>query len=168
MNQLLHTTRNRVCSWEYASGRPNADAAGVELDVLVTGPDGRKLTIPAFEAGAGRWGVRYASPAVGRHRFVTRCSDPGDSALPGRTGVIEVEPAPDEANPLYRHGPLRRSAEHACLEHADGTPFQWLGDTWWMGLTRRLAWPDDFRWLTADRARKGFTLVQIVAGLYPD
>jgi len=28
------------------------------------------------------------------------------------------------------------------LEHSDGTPFLWLGDTWWMGLTTRLDWPD--------------------------
>jgi hypothetical protein len=37
-----------------------------------------------------------------------------------------------------------------------------------MGLCRRLSWPADFRTLTADRVRKGFTVVQIVAGLYPD
>ena len=51
---------------------------------------------------------------------------------------------------------------------ADGVPFTWLGDTWWMGFCRRLAWPDDFQRLTADRVAKGFTLIQIVAGLYPD
>ena len=103
----LHTTRNRVCSWEYASGRPRAETARVELDVLITGPDGRELTVPAFEAGAGRWGVRYASPAVGRHRFVTRCSDTGDAALHGRTGSHRGRARlPMTDNPLYRHGPL--------------------------------------------------------------
>ena len=169
MNQILHATRNRVCSWQYASGRPRADAAGVELDVLVTGPDGRELIVPAFEAGAGRWGVRYASPAVGRHRFVTRCSDTGDAALHGRTGIIEVEPAPDEDNPLYRHGPLRRvTAGARHLQHADGTPFLWLADTWWMGLVRRLRWQEDFQRLAADRAGKGFSVALLVAGLYPD
>ena len=54
------------------------------------------------------------------------------------------------------------------LEHADGMPFFWLGDTWWMGLVERLRWPEDFRELAADRAAKGFNVVQIVAGLYPD
>ncbi len=52
--------------------------------------------------------------------------------------------------------------------HADGTPFFWLGDTWWMGLCDRLKWPDDFKALAADRREKGFNVVQIVAGLYPD
>jgi hypothetical protein len=37
-----------------------------------------------------------------------------------------------------------------------------------MGLCKRLSWPGDFQTLTADRAEKGFTVVQIVAGLYPD
>jgi len=37
-----------------------------------------------------------------------------------------------------------------------------------MGLTKRLSWPDDFQSLTADRTAKGFNVVQIVAGLYPD
>jgi hypothetical protein len=54
------------------------------------------------------------------------------------------------------------------LEHLDGTPFFWLGDTWWMGLCRRLRWPGDFKTLVADRLQKGFTVIQIIAGLYPD
>jgi hypothetical protein len=54
------------------------------------------------------------------------------------------------------------------LEHEDGTPFFWLGDTWWMGLCRRLPWPGGFQTLTADRVLKGFSVIQIVAGLYPD
>ena len=37
-----------------------------------------------------------------------------------------------------------------------------------MGLVKRLRWPEDFQLLAADRQRKGFTVVQIVAGLYPD
>lgn len=54
------------------------------------------------------------------------------------------------------------------MRHRDGTPFFWLADTWWMGLTTRLAYPEDFETLAEDRRRKGFTVVQIVAGLYPD
>ena len=37
-----------------------------------------------------------------------------------------------------------------------------------MGLSHRLKWPDEFKLLTADRVSKGFNVVQIVAGLYPD
>jgi hypothetical protein len=72
------------------------------------------------------------------------------------------------SNTHYKHGPLKVNADGRHFEHADGTPFFWLGDTWWMGLCKRLSWPDGFETLTADRVRKGFTIVQIVAGLYPD
>ncbi|MEZ5702798.1 MAG: DUF4038 domain-containing protein [Burkholderiaceae bacterium] len=54
------------------------------------------------------------------------------------------------------------------FSHEDGTPFFWLGDTWWLGLTQRLSWPSDFTTLAEDRQAKGFTVVQLVAGLYPD
>jgi len=37
-----------------------------------------------------------------------------------------------------------------------------------MGLTKRLVWPDDVKVLAEDRIKKGFNVVQIVAGLYPD
>ena len=66
------------------------------------------------------------------------------------------------------HGPLRVSADHRHFTHQDGTPFFWLGDTWWMGLCERLEWPEDFKTLAADRKQKGFNVIQIVAGLYPD
>src|SRR5436305_2997197 len=37
-----------------------------------------------------------------------------------------------------------------------------------MGLSKRLVWPQEFKTLAADRRKKGFNVVQIVAGLYPD
>jgi len=37
-----------------------------------------------------------------------------------------------------------------------------------MGLCKRLGWPGEFRQLTAGRVAKGFSVIQIVAGLYPD
>ena len=102
--------------------------------------------------------MRYASSEPGEHSY----------SLPnGGYGTVMVEPYMGR-NVLYRRGPLRVSEDRRFLMHADGTPFFWLGDTWWMGLCRRLAWPGEFRALLDDRARKGFTVVQIVAGLYPD
>ena len=53
------------------------------------------------------------------------------------------------------------------FEHADGTPFFWLGDTWWKNLCKRMTW-EGFQELTADRKTKGFSVVQIVCGPYPD
>jgi hypothetical protein len=108
--------------------------------------------------------VRYAPPAEGRYTWRTICGDPSNPDLHNLSGTLEVG-AYDGQNPLYRHGPIRVAADHRHFEHVDGTPFFWLGDTWWMGLCKRLRWPNDFQTLAADRLVKGFTLVQIIAGL---
>ena len=139
----------------------------VTLDVVFTDPAGVARRVPAFWAGGKSWKVRYSSPAVGTHTFRTVSSDAADAGLHGVTGTVEVEPYEGD-NPLYARGPLRVAEGGRYLEHADGTPFFWLGDTWWMGLTTRLKWPDEFKTLAADRKAKGFNVVQIVAGLYPD
>ena len=88
--------------------------------------------------------MRYASPKVGRHRFRTRCSDADNDSLHGQEGTIEITPYEGD-NLLLRHGPLRVADSGRHLEHRDGTPFFWLGDTWWMGLVERLPWPDGFQ-----------------------
>src|SRR5581483_8883700 len=90
-----------------------------------------------------------------------------NQGLHGVQGAVEIKPY-QGTNILYRHGPLRVAADKKHFEHADGTPFLWLGDGWYMGLCQRLKWPDEFKTLTADRVAKGFNVVQLVAGLYCD
>ena len=139
----------------------------VTVDVIFTDPQGTDLRVPAFWAGGTVWKVRYASPVPGVHRFRSECSESQDKGLHGITGTVEVQPYTG-SNPLYLHGPLRVASNRRYLEHLDHTPFFWLADTWWMGLCHRLHWPDEFQTLTADRKEKGFNVIQIVAGLYPD
>lgn len=139
----------------------------VSLDVVFTDPQGQEMRVPAFWAGGSAWKARYASPVVGPHRFRSECSDTQDQGLHGVTGEVQIT-AYVGKNPLYLHGPIRVAANRRYLEHADGTPFFWLADTWWMGLCHRMHWPDEFKTLTADRKEKGFNVIQIVAGLYPD
>jgi hypothetical protein len=157
-----------VAEWAYRTGKSYADPFNeVELDVVFQHASGVEHRVPAFWAGDGIWRVRFAPPVPGRYSHYTVCSDTSNPDLHNRRGNFAVESYGGE-NPLYRHGPLQVAADRRHLEHADGTPFFWLGDTWWMGLTKRLPWPEGFETLTSDRVRKGFTLVQIVAGLYPD
>jgi hypothetical protein len=159
---------NYPLEWSYASGKTYKDPFNeIELDVVFTGPDGMQQRVPAFWAGGNVWRVRHAASAPGKWSFRTISSDISNSDLHGRTGELEVAPY-DGPNPLYRHGPIRVAADHRHLAHADGTPFFWLGDTNWMGLCKRLRWPDEFQALAEDRILKGFTVIQIVAGLYPD
>ena len=141
--------------------------AGVTLDVVFTDPSGQGLRVPAFWAGGRTWKARYASAQPGVHRWTSACSATEDRGLHGGHGQVVIAPYTGD-NPLYRHGPVRVAGDHRHLAHADGTPFFWLADTWWMGLCHRLHWPDEFQQLAADRRAKGFNVIQIVAGLYPD
>src|SRR5260370_32741319 len=160
--------QNCATEWSYTSGKRYEDPFNeVELDVIITSQSGEVRRIPGFWAGGPTWRVRYSPPTAGQYSYRTVCSDTSNADLHNRTGKMKVEPYSGE-NPLYRHGPLRVSLDNRHFEHADGTPFFWLGDTWWMGLCKRLTWPNGFQTLTTDRSRKGFNVVQIVAGLYPD
>lgn len=165
---MLYATRNCPIEWSYNSGKSYADPFNeLELDLQLAAPDGSHLTVPAFWSGDQTWRVRFAPRLVGQYRFRTSCSDTSNPDLHDQSGVLSVAEY-GGSNPLLRHGPLRVNVSRRYLEHRDGTPFFWLGDTWWMGLCRRLSWPDEFRTLLVDRVEKGYTVVQIVAGLYPD
>jgi hypothetical protein len=165
---MKYVSQNGIAEWSYTSGRPYADPFGqVTLDVHFVDPEGHERLVPAFWAGGQTWKVRYASSMIGLHRYRTVCSDTDNPDLHEQEGNLEVLPY-DGANPLLQHGRLRVAADRRTFEHEDGMPFFWLGDTWWMGLCRRLGWPEGFQELAADRVAKGFTVVQIVAGLYPD
>jgi hypothetical protein len=164
----LKTQANVMAEMTFTATRSYTDPFNeVLLDVVFVDPTGHELRVPAFWAGGNLWKVRYASSIIGTHRFHSECTDLTDSGLNGVQGKIEISPYHGD-NPSYLHGPLQVAANHRYLEHLDGTPFFWLGDTWWMGLSHRLHWPDEFQELTADRKAKGFNVIQIVAGLYPD
>ncbi|MGO9201517.1 MAG: DUF4038 domain-containing protein [Limisphaerales bacterium] len=165
---VLTTEANVMVEVAFNSSRAYADPFNqVTLEVTFTEPQGAELRVPAFWAGSNVWKVRYASPVAGTHRFRSQCSESHDQGLHGITGKVEIHPYAG-GNPLYVHGPLRVASSGRYLEHLDHTPFFWLGDTWWMGLCHRLRWPEEFRALAADRKEKGFNVIQIVAGLYPD
>lgn len=158
---------NQLAEIAFTAARAHPDAfASVELDVIFVSPDGSVFRVPAFWAGGDQWKVRYASPVVGVHRYRSVCSVTDDDGLHGREGTIEVT-ATTSPNRLLKHGPVRIAADHRHFEHADGTPFLWLGDTWWKALCKRID-AHGFAELCADRAAKGFNVVQIVCGPYPD
>ncbi len=65
------------------------------------------------------------------------------------------------ARTAERRGPLRISDNGRYLQYADGRPFFWLGDTAWE-LFHRLD-RDEADLYIADRAAKGYTVIQAVA-----
>lgn len=150
----------------HASEKLASPYAGQRLEAQWTAPDGSTGTVRGFWAGGDCWKIRYSAPVTGIHTLRTRSLRP-DQGLDGQTLQVEVAAYTGD-NPLYQHGGVCRKGDERFLRHQDGTPFFWLADTWWMGLTTRLAFPEDFHTMAQDRRDKGFTVIQIVAGLYPD
>jgi len=158
-------SQERMAEFTIVSQKAYADPFNdVELDVVFS-RKGASWRVPTFWRGGQRWTVRFAPPEPGVYSYRLASNDPANADLNGHEGTIRIT-AYSGPNDLLRHGPLRVSRNKRHFEHTDGTPFYWLGDTWWMGLSDRLSW-DGFQRLTADRKAKGFTLVQLVAGLVP-
>ena len=137
----------------------------VQVDVVFRSGDQQWL-VPAFWVGGGQWTVRFAPPVQGDYTFQVKCSDPANQMANGVSQPLHVTAYTGD-NPLLQHGFLRVAADKRHFEHADGTPFLWLGDTWWKCLCKRMTW-EGFQELTADRKAKGFNAIQIVCGPYPD
>ncbi len=139
----------------------------IELDVIVTDEDGNEWKLPAFWGGGTNWRVRFGAPHIGRYSFKSICTDPEDTGLHGITGELEIEPYTGN-NPLYKYGQIRVMPDGHHLMHEDGKPFIWLGDTWWMVFSGRINGTDEIQYLTKDRADKGFTVIQMINGLWCD
>ena len=137
----------------------------IELNVTFRESGGASVTLPGFWDGGTTWKARFAWPEESRWQWTTSCS-PEHAGLHGRTGTFSIS-GTDEATKLSVQGPVRIADDNRHFAHASGAPFNWLGDTWWMGLSRRLPL-DGLEFLIEDRLAKGFTVIQIIAGLYPD
>src|ERR1700759_605278 len=129
----------------------------VDLDVIFS-KGGEHWRVPAFWRGGNQWTVRFAPPSSGTYTYQLESTDKTNPALNGQETRVSLA--------ARQRGMLRVAANKRYFEYTGGTPFYWLGDTWWAGLSDRLSW-DGFQKLTANRKTKGFTVVQIVAGLVP-
>ena len=165
-NAALTTEQWALFETSFASARKYGNPF-MELEVEVLFRSGnQQWLVPAFWAGDEKWTVRFAPPMQGDYTFEVRCSDPANHLLNRAAQTLHVTAYTGD-NPLLKRGFLRVAVDKRHFEHADGTPFLWLGDTWWKGLCKRLTW-EGFQTLTADRKKKGFNVVQIVCGTYPD
>jgi hypothetical protein len=132
------------------------------VDVTFSGPAGQKIKAPAFRSGDRTVRARVAFPQSGE--WTWEAADTV-AAAPTRRGRVCVA-GYSGTNPLYRHGFLRVSGNGRYLEHADGTPFLWMGDTVWFGITRAT----DAEWseYLDIRSRNRFSVVQVSAlGTWP-
>jgi hypothetical protein len=156
----------RTAEFAIESDRDRDDPyADVEVVATFTGPGGEEIRRPAFWDGGRTWRVRFAPTRPGIWRYETASSDAGDRGLNGRQGDLTC--GSDPGRRLFeQHGFLRPSPDGHHLEHTDGTPFFWLGDTHWRLTAERWAesnkegWPSQFRGTVDRRVAQGFTVYQ--------
>ncbi|MEA1996461.1 MAG: DUF4038 domain-containing protein [Gemmatimonadota bacterium] len=129
--------------------------------------EGHNYTLCGFWDGGNSWKVRFAPPVSGEWSYSSISRDPGLNGLKGSIVCSEWTETEKEANPA------RRGFVRVCktgnnpgryFEYADGTPFLWIGDTWWR-WTKRGIYFSSFQELVDDREEKGFTIGQMfIAG----
>jgi len=125
----------------------------VHFSAVFTGPGGAKYEVPGFWDGGKTWKLRFTPTAPGKWCYTTRCPQ-RDKGLHGKKGSFTAAPAKGD-NPLYHHG--------------GGTPFFWLGDTWWFCPSDLVPFEGSsnpkfksaYKLMVDTRKRQGFTVAQM-------
>jgi hypothetical protein len=127
---------------------------------------GLTYTVAGFWDGGKTWKARFAPPAPGGWSYSASSSDPGLAGAKGHFQCTAWTDSEKAANPT-RHGFVgvaqRGPRAGRYFEYADGTPFLWIGDTWWTWPRKGVPF-ERFKQVVDDRAAKGFTLGQMLFG----
>ena len=144
-----------------------ADTKGGLVQVVFSGTNGeargKKVVLFGFWDGGQNWKVRFSSPFTGTWAYKSVSKDPGLSDIKGN---LQVGDWPQDGlnENATRHGLVEVLKSGAQAGHyfryADGTPFLWIGDTWWNWTNRRINF-STFKNLVDDRAAKGFNIGQL-------
>ncbi|BBI33957.1 apiosidase-like domain-containing protein [Cohnella abietis] len=140
----------------------------VELSATFIGPGGVTMTIPGFWDGGNTWKIRFAPTVTGNWSYSTHASDSTDTGLEGQTGTVASQPYSGSLD-IYKHGFVKADSSNRFLTYSDGTPFYWLADTHWMGLSYRERWgtSNDVRWssqykgMVDKRVKQGYSVYQM-------
>jgi len=128
----------------------------VEVDGVFEHESGTTYEIPGFWDGGSTWKVRFAPPESGAWEW-TVDSDTDDAGLDD-SGTFTAA-AYRGSNPVWEHGFLQTTDDERTLEHADGTPFFWLGDTVWSASAK--ATMDEWTEYLTKRQSQGYNVVQL-------
>jgi hypothetical protein len=128
-----------------------------EVRALFVSPTGRTNRVYGFWDGGRVWRVRFQPDFPGRWTYYTLCSDAENSGLHGQSGEFLCTAA-GRADRFQQHGPIQVARPEQHLEHADRTPFLWLGDVAWDAATR--ATGVDWHTYLTTRSNQNFTVVQ--------
>jgi len=152
----------------YVDGLPDGGKPFAAVTFTGTSGDakGMSYAVPAFWDGGKTWKARFAAPAVGEWSYAASSSDPAIQAVKGSFQCVAWSDAERAASPT-RHGFVRVAGNGSragrYFEYADGTPFLWIGDTWWPWLKRGISFTRA-KQVIDDRSARGFTIGQVVFG----
>ncbi len=133
----------------------------IKVDAYLNSSYKEEVVIPAFYVGKNRWVVRFIVNDLGTYNILVKCSNVRDSLNEQKHEVIV------ETSILKESKSLTLSSNKEYLSTKEGGAFFWLSDTWWMALSDRLDF-EEFKKLADFRAKQGFNVIQLVAGLMPD
>lgn len=126
-----------------AAGKYTNPYTDVIVWVDLQGPSFNKR-VYGFWDGGQTYKVRLTAMAPGEWKWKSG-SNQKDAGLTGKTGsfkAVEWTAEEKQANPL-RHGFIQPTPNKHALQHADGTPFFAIGDTWYSLGANRFKWYDD-------------------------
>ncbi|HYW43298.1 MAG TPA: DUF5060 domain-containing protein [Bryobacteraceae bacterium] len=127
---------------------------------------GKRYAVAGFWDGGQTWKARFAPPAPGEWSWSASSADPGLQGVSGRFECTAWSDAEKAANPA-RHGFVRVAKSGPrpgrYFEYTDGTPFLWIGDTWWPWARRGIPF-ERARQVIDDRSARGFTVGQMMFG----
>lgn len=123
------------------------------------GPENQRLEVPGFWDGGRTWRIRFTPTKIGEWSYRTSFSDGVDQGLDRKSGRLHIGAA-RSANAVQQHGGfLKVSENHRYLTFSDGTPFFWLGDTWWAVPSANVPFAN-FQRMVDRRVEQGYTLFQ--------
>ncbi len=148
----------------------------VDVWVALKGP-GFDKRVYGFWDGDNIYRVRITAVRPGEWSWVSS-SNQNDQGLNGKVGsmtAVEWTEA-EKAENICRRGFVYATENGHALQHADGTPFFIVGDTWLAGATWRHRWYEDdkerplgpeagFKDYTRFRKAQGFNSVVMIAAL---
>ena len=141
--------QNVVHVWEKqeltftASNKYTNSYKDVDIWVDLVGP-GFNKRIYGFWDGGQKFKVRLVATQPGSWTWKSG-SSPDDTGLANKSGSFKASDWTEvekKENPL-RHGFIRATSNQHALEHADGTPYFIIGDTWYSLGANRFRWYDD-------------------------
>jgi hypothetical protein len=127
---------------------------------------GMRYAVAGFWDGGRTWKARFAPPALGDWSYSSASVDLGLQGIEGTLRCQAWSDAEKVESPtrrgfvrVARNG--RRAGRH--FEYADGTPFLWIGDTWWPWAKRGIPFRRAQQ-VIDDRSGRGFTVGQMMFG----